>query len=696
MNRFNPVAITLLFTVSLTADDLYVPIAQADREGIRAWCTDASVDSTSINSQYESSEPWKYSFYAPEPHAGDTPLLYAIRTAIHIWDQYGAHHNFRDVHTFKVAISRRLEIIRHLLFHAQCDLNLKNARGETAQSLVIAENFYPAIQMFKLMDYYWQFERMRLDRENNNDQQISLYQSKLDSMQLDDATRIQLQKLLESAKSARYSSEGVYREVLKLAFSLPWESSKTEQTTIADVRAALEQDHYGLTKVKEKILDFVAVRMLTAAAGNPKAQGKILCLVGPPGTGKTSIAQSIARGLKRKFVKTSLGGDSDPVRITGKERVYVGAHPGSIITGMQRAEEKNPVFLLDEVDKLGHHSHQGDPAAALLEVLDPEQNKIFSDRYLDIPFDLSEVVFICTANDISTISIPLRDRMEFVEISGYSEDEKVNIAQKYLVPKAVEAAGIDSSHTFSESIIREIVANYTFEAGVRNLARHIATLCAKVARAQLANEPAPVFAPATLFKFLGQPIFVDNSNKQNRVGVANGLAAFRHIRGGVCIFEAVLLPNGKGSIHATNHLGPEMAQASATVAFSYARAHAQELGISSNKFSEFDVVVHAPGSPGDGPSAGITILTTLVSALTNTPVNAGWAMTGELSLSGNVMPVGGIREKLLAAKATGITNMIIPYDNKFDIEEDPQTFAGLRIVPVKTAQEVLDLVLVRS
>jgi ATP-dependent Lon protease len=697
MKQLRIVLLSVLFACPLLAEDavpekitpknLFMPIAQADFEGIRGWCNSGDSHSNdpdiNINEQYDSESEWGHGFYAAAPAAGDTALLYAMRTAVELWEQHHTHYKFNDPHTFKMAFTKRLEIIRQILFHPNCDIDIKNNNGQNALAYAIAENLRPVSD--------WIIERMKLEQSKGFDTQIALYQSQLNAMDINDTTKQRLTELLKTAKVS--ASESVYRELLKLVFNLPWDKEADETASLEDVTETLDKEHFGLKKVKDKILDFLAVRLL-----NKNARGKILCLVGPPGTGKTSIAQSIANGLGRPFVKMSLGGDNDPIRINGKERVYLGAHAGNIIKGMEIAKVKNPVFLLDEIDKLGHHSNHGDPAAALLEVLDPEQNKVFTDRYIDIPFDLSQVFFVCTANDASQISIPLRDRLEIIEIPGYAEFEKVQIAKNYLIPRAVTAAGL-TELTISDAVITAIINEYTFEAGVRDLARHINTLCSKAARLQITNKPLPVFTPDSLHTYLGASVKdglgLDNAVKKNRVGVANGLAVMHGVQGKIFIIESCILPGGKGELKVTNQFGPTTAQASVTVAFSYARAHAQEWGIPLTIFNENDLIIHTPGGGGDGPSAGIAILSSIVSALTGKPVNGSFAMTGELSLTGQVLPIGGVREKILAAKRIGVKNIIIPKANAVELEEDKELFAGVTIFPVDDARDVLNLVLVK-
>jgi ATP-dependent Lon protease len=460
----------------------------------------------------------------------------------------------------------------------------------------------------------------------------------------------------------------VSRTYLDWILDLPWSISTQDNLDIDRARRILDQDHYDLEKVKKRILEYLAVRKL-----KPDAKGPILCFVGPPGTGKTSLGRSIARALGRKFVRLSLGGVRDEAEIRGHRRTYVGALPGRIIQGLRKAGSNNPVFMLDEVDKLGM-DFRGDPSSALLEVLDPEQNHSFSDHYLEVPFDLSRVMFITTANVLETIPSPLRDRMEVLDLPGYTLEEKVMIAKKYLIPRQLEAHGITSKHlSIPSKTIQKIVRDYTREAGLRNLEREIAAICRAVA-SQVASgkEERVTVKPSMLHTYLGPvKFFSEVAERTAQTGVATGLA-WTPAGGDILFVEATKMP-GKKSLILTGQLGDVMKE-SAQAALSFIRSKAQELGVDPEFFEKHDIHVHVPEGaiPKDGPSAGVTIFVALVSLLTGRPVRPDVAMTGEITLRGMVLPVGGIKEKVLAAHRAGIYTVILPEKNRKDLEEVPE------------------------
>ncbi len=490
--------------------------------------------------------------------------------------------------------------------------------------------------------------------------------------------------------SAEYT---VSRTYLDWMIALPWSKTTKDMLDITRARQILDEDHYDLEKVKERILEYLAVLKLKR-----DMKGPILCLVGPPGVGKTSLGRSIARALGRKFVRISLGGVRDEAEIRGHRRTYVGALPGRIIQGLRRAGSKNPVFMLDEIDKMSS-DFRGDPASALLEVLDPEQNSNFTDHYLDLPFDLSRVLFITTANVLYTIPSPLLDRMEVLELPGYSEDEKVQIAQRYLIPKQIKAHGLRANHVeFSDEALRQIIRDYTHEAGVRNLEREIGAICRKVAVqvAERKDRSKRFIEPGDLTKLLGPPrYFSEVSERLTRSGVAIGLVVTQ-VGGDIVFIEATKM-KGKGELKLTGQLGDVMKE-SAQAALSYIRANAESLGIDAELFATHDIHIHVPEGaiPKDGPSAGVTIVTALVSLLTDTPVQGDLAMTGEITLRGKVLPVGGIREKVLAAHRTGIKTVILPKRNEKDLEELPQNVKeALRFEFVEEISQVLEKALPR-
>ncbi len=478
---------------------------------------------------------------------------------------------------------------------------------------------------------------------------------------------------------------------LEQILALPWTEETTDTENLSDCVAVLEADHYGLEKIKERITEYLAVLKLTGTMKAP-----ILCFVGPPGVGKTSIAQSISRALGRKFVRMSLGGVKDEAEIRGHRRTYIGAMPGRIMYGMKNAGSINPVFLLDEIDKITSDMH-GDPAGALLEVLDPEQNTSFRDRYIEYPYDLSKVLFITTANSLETIPAPLRDRMEIIELSGYTLEEKTEIARRYLVPKQLAANGLTDNHaTFTEDGIRTAIEGYTREAGVRTLERTVGTLCRKVA-VQYANDkntPSVLINADMVPSFLGSPRFKkDDECFETEVGAVTGLA-WTAVGGTTLIVEAMLMP-GKGDLKLTGKLGDVMKE-SAQAALTYIRANADKYSIPVEKFTQNDLHLHVPegATPKDGPSAGITMATAILSVFTGKKVRGDVAMTGEITLRGKVLPIGGLKEKSLAARRVGIKTVIIPNGNARDVDELPAVVKEeITFIPVKQVDEVFAVVL---
>jgi ATP-dependent Lon protease len=484
----------------------------------------------------------------------------------------------------------------------------------------------------------------------------------------------------------------VSRTYLEWMTSLPWaKSSGVSEIDIAKGKQILDEDHYDLAKVKERILDYLAVKKL-----QPGMKGPILCFVGPPGVGKTSLGKSIARSLGRKFVRIALGGMHDEAEIRGHRRTYIGALPGQIIQGLKRAESNDPVMMLDEVDKLGR-DFRGDPSSALMEVLDPEQNNAFRDHYLDVPFDLSKVLFIATANWMDPIPEPLRDRMEIIELAGYTGEEKVHIAHKYLIPKQAQEHGLKVGEQieFSDESLREIIHSFTREAGVRNLEREIATITRKQAR-KLAegHTEKMVVTPEIVREYLGVPKFRAEKEVEERVkkpGVAVGLV-WTPVGGDIVFIEASRMRGGK-QFTMTGHLG-EVMQESMTAALTWTRANAERYGIDPDFFRKHDIHIHVPsgGVPKDGPSAGAAMVTALVSLMTGRPVRDRLAMTGEMTLSGVVLPIGGVKEKVLGAKRAGIKEVLLPADNEPNAVADlpPDILGDMKITYVRNLDEVLE------
>jgi ATP-dependent Lon protease len=481
------------------------------------------------------------------------------------------------------------------------------------------------------------------------------------------------------------------RNWLDWMVTLPWGKSTKDQLDLKEAQRILDEDHYGLEKIKERIVEYLAVRKL-----KDKMKGPLLCFVGPPGVGKTSLGRSIARALGRKFVRLSLGGVKDEAEIRGHRRTYVGSMPGRIIQGIHQAGSNNPVFMMDEVDKIGA-DYRGDPSSALLEVLDPEQNNSFRDHYLGVPFDLSNVMFICTANLTDTIQPAFLDRMEVLRLSGYTEDEKLEIAKRHLIPKQLEEHGINKDQLlFTDRALRAVTNSYTREAGLRNFEREIASISRKVARRVAEGQTDPVkVTPASLYRYLGAPkILPDEILKKDNVGVAMALA-WTATGGDVMFIEATAM-KGKGRLTLTGSLGDVMKE-SAQAALSYARARARTFGIKEDYFASHDLHVHVPEGaiPKDGPSAGITIAAAVISVFTNRAVRRTVAMTGEITLRGNVLPIGGLKEKLLAARRAGITTVIVPKLNKKELDEIPAHLKrGLEIHLVDEVDEVLRLALI--
>jgi len=548
-------------------------------------------------------------------------------------------------------------------------------------------------------DYYLREQLKAIQKELGEDEgvveEVEEYKQKMEKLQLSEETKEKVLREIDRLLKLSPGSQetGVIRNYVDWVLNLPWQKETKDKLDITKSSEILEEDHYGLEKVKERILEYLAIRQLSQTI-----KGPILCLVGPPGVGKTSIAKSIARSLNRNFVRMSLGGIRDEAEIRGHRRTYVGAIPGRIITSMRQAKSKNPVFLFDEIDKIAN-DFRGDPASALLEVLDPEQNKDFTDHYLDVPFDLSNVMFVTTANTTHSIPRPLLDRMEVIRIAGYTEEEKVNIGEKYLIPKQIKEHGLKKSNLrFEEKGLRDLINYYTREAGVRNLERQIANVCRKVAKRIVEEKIKSVkLTSKNIEKYLGKPLYrYELINQRDEVGIVRGLA-WTSV-GGVTLSVEVTLMKGTGKLVLTGQLGDVMKE-SAKAGISYIRSVAEKFNIDPEFHSKKDIHIHIPegATPKDGPSAGLAMATAVISALTDIAVYKNVAMTGEITLRGRALPIGGVKEKVLAAKRAGIDKVLLPIDNKRDLEDIPKNVReSLEFVFVEDMDMVLEHALVKD
>lgn len=552
-------------------------------------------------------------------------------------------------------------------------------------------------QIDRVQKEYYLREQLRaikaeLGENDEIDQEIEEYEKKIDEANLPDEVRQkakdELSRLSRMAPGSAESS--VIRTYLDWILDLPWTYETNDILDIKRAEKILDEDHYGLKKVKERIIEFLAVRSFY-----DKMKSPILCLIGPPGVGKTSLGRSIARAMDRKFVRLSLGGVRDEAEIRGHRRTYVGAIPGGIINSIKTAGSKNPVFLLDEIDKMSS-DFRGDPASAMLEVLDPEQNSTFRDHYLDLPFDLSKVLFVTTANTIDTIPGPLLDRMEVIYVSGYTEEEKLHIAKYYLIPKIMKEHGITKNTVIiQESAIKGIVSEYTREAGVRGLEKNLSRIVRKAIKKIIEEGTENIkVGKQNLANYLGKPIYrIDKANLKDEIGTVMGLA-WTKSGGETLTVEASIMP-GSGKLSLTGQLGDVMKE-SAQAGFSYIRSNAKKLNIDEDFYKSIDIHVHVPEGaiPKDGPSAGITMVTAMISAITKVPVRKDVAMTGEITLTGKVLPIGGLKEKVLAAHRAGIFKIIAPFENKRDLDEIPQSIKRkLEFKFVERIDEVLDAAL---
>ena len=554
-------------------------------------------------------------------------------------------------------------------------------------------------QMEKTQKEYYLREQMKaiqkeLGEKDEKMAEAEEYREKIAEAGLpEDVEEKALKELDRLEKMPPAAAEGiVIRTYLDWLLELPWSLETADRLDLDLAEQILDEDHYGLNKVKERIIEYLAVRQLAE-----KLKGPIICLIGPPGVGKTSLAKSVARALERNFVRISLGGVRDEAEVRGHRRTYIGALPGRIIQGMRQAKSKNPVFLMDEIDKMST-DFRGDPSAALLEVLDPEQNNSFSDHYIEVPFDLSQVMFITTGNTSYNIPQPLLDRMELIHIPGYTEEDKVEIARQYLAPKQLQEHGLTEKNLeISEGAIRRIIREYTREAGVRNLERNISAICRKVAREVVKDRQKHIkMTSKNLQKYLGIPRYrFGSAEKEDEIGVATGLAWTES--GGDLLSIEITLMKGKGKMTLTGQLGDVM-QESAKAAMSYIRSRAESLGLDENFYEKIDIHIHVPEGaiPKDGPSAGIAMATALASALTRTPVRKDVTMTGEITLRGRVLPVGGVKEKMLAAHRAGIQYMLMPAENRRDLSDIPQNVRRkIEVKLVEHMDEVLEMALVK-
>ncbi len=600
-----------------------------------------------------------------------------------------------------ISSTEKQELLESLDLHSRMErLNRQLAREVEMQQLRSKIQSDVQDQVTQSQREYYLREQMKAIQkelgEGDEQQEIDELRRKIEAAGMtEEARKEAVRELARLSKMSPAAADyHVTRTYLEWLVVLPWAKLSGFQVDLQKAREILDEDHYDLEKIKERILDYLAVLKL-----RPQLKGPILCFVGPPGVGKTSLGKSIARALDRKFVRMSLGGIHDEAEIRGHRRTYIGALPGQIIQGIRRAETRDPVFMLDEVDKIGR-DFRGDPSSALLEVLDPEQNSHFRDNYLDVQFDLSKVLFICTSNVLDTIPPPLLDRMEVLELQGYSEEEKMEIAFRHLIPKQVEEHGMKNREQieFTRDSLAHVIRHYTREAGVRNLEREVATLCRKQARkiAEGATEKLVVTAE-NVPDYLGVPRFrldTEIVERTRQPGVVVGLA-WTPTGGDVLFVEANVMKGGK-NFTMTGHVGQVM-QESMQAALAWVRSHALDFAIDPDFFQSCDIHIHVPAGaiPKDGPSAGVTMVTALISALTRRPLRERLAMTGEITLSGQVLPVGGIKEKVLAAKRAGVCEILLPVDNEANVQEDlsPEMLEGLELHYVKSIQELVDVAL---
>ncbi len=672
--------------------------------------TEYHIDENEITAQYEE---------IPEPEYDEKELIVKARAIRHQFEQYSKHSvrigndqltTILDMEPLPLQLNMMcgyLSVSLEERYYLLTEQNVE-ARIDKMLEIIIRESSFADMekelnekvkaQVDKSQKEYYLREKMRvisdeLGEGENKSEEVQAFKEKLATLNVSEEIYKKIEKGINQLMKANTMSPeySVLRNYVETVLDLPWNVFSEDNLNIKEAEKILDRDHYGLEKVKERILESLAVRQL-----RNDNKGSILCLVGPPGVGKTSLARSIAEALNRKYVRISLGGVRDEAEIRGHRRTYVGAMPGRIIRGMQEAGTSNPVFLMDEIDKMTT-DFRGDPSSALLEVLDPAQNNTFSDHFIELPFDLSQVLFITTANSLQGISQPLLDRMEVIEVSSYIEDEKVQIAQRYLLPKQLKEHGLEEKQVYmSCHTILQIVRDYTRESGVRGLERQLATICRKAAREVLEKNKKRVRVDLhNLERYLGKPKYVRNLEElQDEVGKVTGLA-WTSVGGETLNIEVNHFP-GKADLMLTGQMGDVMKE-SAQLGYSYVRSISEQLGIDAEFFEKRSVHIHIPegATPKDGPSAGISMATAVISAITGKAVHKEFAMTGELTLRGKVLPVGGIREKVLAAHRAGCTKIILPQENEKDIVEIPENIREqLEFYPVTTLQQVLQLALV--
>jgi len=591
-----------------------------------------------------------------------------------------------------ISVSDRLEKVYQQLIHEIKVLELERSISNKTQAK-FEKGMREQVLRERKHVIQEELEKLGADDGEEDDDEISLLRKQIKMAQMPPLVRQKAEKELTrlSQMSLQNPESSYIRSYLDWLVAMPWVKVSKKQVSLPNAAKILDADHYGLKKAKERILEYLAVMKLKSSDGGPT----ILCFSGPPGVGKTSIGKSIAKALGRKFARISLGGIRDEAEIRGHRRTYVGSLPGRIIQGIRSSGTKNPVFMLDEIDKLAS-DYRGDPSSALLEALDPEQNKEFSDHYLEVPFDLSQVMFITTANLLDTIPAALRDRLEIITFPGYTIDEKIHIAQDHLWPKQLSASGLGTQYKLNDDALKEVITRYTREAGVRDAERQLAKICRKLARSLAEKKSASKEISITdIRKYLGPQIFPESlAEKKNEVGMSTGLA-WTEAGGDILFIEVALMP-GKGELQLTGQLGDVMKE-SAKAAYSYIRSHWKKLGLKEDFYKKIDIHIHVPEGavPKDGPSAGLAIATAIVSALTNKPTHSDLAMTGEITLRGRALEIGGVKEKVIAAHRAGIKQILLPKDNRKDLEDVPTSVKhDLKFHFVSHLDEVLALALV--